>query len=230
MLAVGRGVVAGVIALCLLLGSQRDSYAGAGDSRVDAGEAEVGLRWVQTGNNQSGAEFSIAYGLASHVQLELGVARMRDRAEQPDARATELDWEVEWWPRALSGSVSAGLKLGIGRARITRAGEPAEYERSQSAALMLALEYRRYKAETELRHGREREEQQWVGRSGVALTVGIDLTDSLALGLELGKDQQEPRYLEFALDVELTRGLDLVVLVGKKSPDTYGSIGLEFSF
>jgi hypothetical protein len=197
---------------------------------MDLHGAKVEFGWSRD-DKARGWDAVAGFSPIEHLELEVGLERLRDRATAPATHLNGTGFAVKWVPLQQETGLSAGLKLEVGRVRINDHLAPAETERAHSLNGLLTW---RTEAEQKLHLNLGREWVKLAGARENANTWGVGfeqpLRENLQLTLETyGAERSRPDK-QVGLRWEIVDGLKLSVAAGRGNSRSFAQAGVAWEF
>lgn len=194
------------------------------------GGAKVEFGWSRD-HKARGWDALAGYSPMDDVEIELSLNRLRDHDPDPTAKLRGTAFGFKWVPLQNETGLSAGVKLGVGRTRITDRINPSDTEHARyvNGLLMWKTESGQ-KILGNLGH-------EWVNARGPDSSVntwglGFDqpLVDKVNLTIEaFGANKSGPDK-QLGLRWEVAEGVKLSVGAGRGNDRSFGNAGLAWEF
>lgn len=231
LLAIGATAGAAVLALSApapALAERPMAVDDAGTLAKGGAKLEFGVsRDAKLRGWDAAAGFAPVHGL----ELELGLAGLRDRASSPAARIDGAGLAAKWVPLQSEHGLSAGLKFELGRERTDDRAGGRETSTAQALTALATWAF----ASGDFVHLNLG--QAWAKSGGVrerlgTWGVGLDhpLGDALSLTFELFGVEHSGADKQIGLRWTVAHGLKLSVGLGRGNGRSFGSAGVAWEF
>lgn len=192
---------------------------------LERGGAKLEFGWSKD-DKARGLEAAAGFAPADKLELELGLARVRDRAASPADVIHGHGLAVKWVPLQADSGLSAGLKYEYGRDRLDGVSTRVHalsglltwrFEDGPSVHLNLGRE-----------SSRERGERENLGTWGVG--VDVPLGARLALVVETFGVEHSGPDRALGLRYEIVDGLKVSAAGGRGSGRSFANAGIAWEF
>ena len=197
---------------------------------LDKGGAKFEFGWSKDAGAR-GWDGAAGFGPIENLELEVNFERLRDHGANPTQKIRGTGFALKWVPLQEEQGLSAGLKLELGRTRISDRLNPTETEHARSLTGLLTWGFASgQRIHVNLGH-------EWVRMSGPNESVNTwgvgfeqPLTNSVQLGIEtFGANHMRPDK-QIGLRWEVADGLKLSIAAGRGNDRSFGNAGVAWEF
>lgn len=197
---------------------------------MEHGGAKVEFGWSKD-DQARGWDALAGYSPIENLEVEVGIDRLRDHAPDPTQTLRGRSFGLKWVPLQSEVGLSAGLKIDIGRTRISDRLSPTETEHARSLNGLLTW---RTEAAQKLHLNLGREWLHIAGPNETNNTWGVGfeqpLHENVQLTLETyGAERMRPDK-QVGLRWEVADGLKLSIAAGRGNSRSFGNAGLAWEF
>lgn len=196
---------------------------------LDKGGMKVEAVWAKD-DEARGLEALFGFSVVENLEMEIGVARAKDDAADPPARARGVGVGVKWVPYRNDTGWSLGARFDVGRTRVDDREAGEEFTERDYAVTGLAS-YRRENGQVlHINLGTVK-----VKAGGVRDTVGtwgvgyeFPLVDRLQLTTEIFGEERSRPDKAIGLRYEVFDGFKVSGAVGRGNDRRFGQVGMAW--
>lgn len=197
---------------------------------LDKGGAKLEFGWSRDAGAR-GWEGAAGFGPIENLELEVNFERLRDHDPAPTQTVRGTGFALKWVPLQEDHGLSAGLKLELGRSRISDRLNPTETEQARSLTGLITWGF---ESGQRMHANLGREWMRLSGPNPSANTWGLGfeqpLTENVQLGIETyGADRTRPDR-QVGLRWEVVEGLKFSVAAGRGNGRSFGNAGVAWEF
>jgi hypothetical protein len=197
---------------------------------LDKGGAKVEFGWSRD-DKARGWDAAAGFAPIDNLELELSYERLRDHDPDPTQKIRGTGFALKWVPLQEEVGLSAGLKLEIGRTRISDRLNPTETEHARSLNGLFTWGFASgQRIHANLGH-------EWVRMSGPNESVntwGIGFEQPLVENVQLGIETFGANHMgpdkQVGLRWEVAEGLKLSIAAGHGNSRSFGNAGVAWEF
>lgn len=178
------------------------------------------------------SELLFGMGLLPGLEMEVSLARGRDKGQSPATTLQGRGWGVKWVPIQNDAGWSLGARADLGHTRVRDDATPAHF--SERAATITGLATYRFANDQtlHLNAGHHTVRVQGVRHRAATWAVGheLPLTAQLRFTSEVFGEQRSSPDKALGLRYEIAEGLKASVAVGRGNGRNFSQAGLAWEF